>query len=541
MLLLGPTVRTKPIAVLSHAGEAAQTVADFLPAPPTDGECDQYLQPQRRWVPAASALGAALIAVSLGYLLADQPWAWPFFVVLALTVVSSVLSVVTTCRRRRDSAPSHRHKVAGWKPDHYPSVDVFLPTAGEPLDVLANTYRHVANLSWPGVLTVYVLDDGSRSEVLALANCYGFVYLARPDRGHLKKAGNLRYGFQRSNGDLITIFDADFVPRTDFLAQLVPYFDSPDVGIVQSPQYFDLRKQMNWVQLSAGATQVLFYQWIQPSWDRSDASICVGTCAVYRRAALAQIGGFPAVGHSEDVYTGVELLQNGYRQRYVPAVLAKGLCPYTLDAFLSQQYRWCSGSLSLLFSRQFHRSDFSLMQRLSFWSGFSYYLDTAVNVFLAALPPILLAIIAPAQVQPSNYLFVLLAICVRAAIIPFISAGRDSVIGLARIQTAYSFAHAVALFDVIRGRTAGWQATGSAKTSPTARRVRRLAMSWSVGVQVLLWCTIAWRAPEFGWAAFSVMAVLAVVNLVTVYPLIIGNRLVDPMAFRRRLPGLLSH
>ena len=538
MLLLGPTVDTRA------SPAAASGAPDFLPSPPTDTERDQYLQPQRRWVPVASAFGAALIALSLGYLLADQPWAWPFFIVLALTVVSSVLSLVTTCRRRRDSAQSHLRKVAGWRPDHYPSVDVFLPTAGEPLDVLANTYRHVARMSWPGMLVTYVLDDGDRPEVRELAAQHGFEYLARPDRGHLKKAGNLRFGFHHSAGDLIAILDADFVPRTDFLEHLVPYLDSPDVGIVQSPQFFDLSKKMNWVQLSAGATQVLFYQWIQPSWDRSDASICVGTSAIYRRSALAQVGGFPEIGHSEDVYTGVQLLQSGYRQRYVPVVLSKGMCPATLESFLSQQYRWCSGSLSLLFSRGFHRSRLSVMQRLSFWSGFSYYLDTAVNVFLAALPPVFLAILAPAQVQPSNYLFVLLALCVRSAVVPFISAGRDSLIGLARIQTAYSFAHAVALFDVIRGRTDGWQATGTGRTSPTSRRVRRLAMVWSIGVQVLLWSTIAWRTPEFGWWAYSLMIVLAVVNLITVYPLILGRGVptgpLDPMALRRRLPGLLS-
>ncbi len=113
---------------------------------------------------------------------------------------------------------------------------------------------------------------------------------------------------------------------------------------------------MNWGQLSAGSTQVLFYRWIQPSWDRSNASICVGTCAVYRRSALQAIGGFAPIAHSEDVHTGVRLLQAGFRQRCVPGVVSKGICPDSLEAFLSQQYRWCTGALGLLSSRGFHAS-----------------------------------------------------------------------------------------------------------------------------------------------------------------------------------------
>jgi cellulose synthase (UDP-forming) len=64
---------------------------------------------------------------------------------------------------------------------------------------------------------------------------------------------------------------------------------------------------MSWLQRGAGATQELFYRWIQPSRDRAGAPICVGTCAVYRLAALASVGGFAQIEHSEDVHTGILL------------------------------------------------------------------------------------------------------------------------------------------------------------------------------------------------------------------------------------------
>ena len=419
---------------------------------------------------------------------------------------------------------------------------MFLPSAGEDLAVLANTYRHVSRLEWPGPISVYVLDDSAREEVRDLAWEFGFRYLSRPNRGYLKKAGNLRYGYEHSSGAFIAIFDADFVPRRDYLLHLMPYTTEDDVAIVQSPQYFDTRTTMNWVQHAAGATQTLFYRWVQAARDRSDAAICVGTCAIYRRSALELGGGFPKIDHSEDVYTGINLVRFGLRVRYVPIVVSKGLCPDTLEQFANQQYRWCLGSMSLLFSATFHKSPLTPMQRFCFWAGFLYYLDTAINVFIVSIPPILMAVLAPEAVSVNNYLFVFLALIVRMWVVPVVTMGSESMMGLTRIQSMYSFAHALALFDVIRGRTDAWRATGVKGGSPTARRVRRLITVWCVFELVLMWGTCLWRVPEYGWFHFLPMMAFAAMALGITYPMIFWRtsfpKWLDPMTLRRRLAGL---
>ena len=124
-------------------------------------------------------------------------------------------------------------------------------------------------------MTVWVLDDGDQSQVERLAVEFGFNYVVRPNRGHLKKAGNLRHAFRVTTGDFIVILDADFCPRADFLEHTVPYMDDPTVGIVQTPQFFDSLTTMNWLERTAGATQELFYRWVQPSRDRAGAPVCV--------------------------------------------------------------------------------------------------------------------------------------------------------------------------------------------------------------------------------------------------------------------------
>lgn len=142
--------------------------------------------------------------------------------------------------------------VHAWQPAVLPGVDLYLPTCGEPLDVLGNAYRAVAAVDWPGALTVWVLDDADRPEVAALAASYGYEYVVRPDRGHLKKAGNLNHALTLSSAEFIAILDADFAPRPDFLRHLVPYLADPAVGIVQSPQCFDTDESMGWIQRAAG-------------------------------------------------------------------------------------------------------------------------------------------------------------------------------------------------------------------------------------------------------------------------------------------------
>lgn len=514
---------------MSHA--AAQQVAwansvtkeePYLPKPPDDKERDLYLGPQRRWVVSLSFFGYILIVISVILFVRNRPWTMWLLGPLAICTASTLLSVITSSRRHAISFESHRKLVESWVPDYVPSVDVFLPTAGEELEILCNTYYHVSNLKWAGVLKVYVLDDSARPTVRELAERHGFVYLSRPNRGHLKKAGNLRYGFERSQGDLIAILDADFVPRSDFLFELAPYMEDESIGIVQSPQYFDIDKSMNWLQRTAGATQILFYRWVQPSRNRSNAAICVGTCALYRRSALHEAGGFPEIDHSEDVYTSISLTKIGYRLEYVPTVVSKGICPNTFSQFISQQYRWCFGSMSLLLSSEFHRMRLSAMGRLSYWSGFLYYITTAINVFAIPLPTLLLGCFAPSEVQNSNYVFVLLALVVHQAIVPFLTCERESLVGLARIQTTYSLAHVVALFDALRRRSDSWIATGAVDRTPTARRVLRLARIWLGSVQLLLWGSIAWGSTRYGIDRYWLTIAFALLDLYVIHPILLG-------------------
>ena len=501
-----------------------QGAVDYVPQPPNEEEKYRYYGKQGRWIFCVFLLAFAGVVYGLARLALNSIWTSVLYELIALQIAAVVISLLSSTRRRRSSRAQHDARVVLYRPVIYPSVDVFLPSAGESLAVLENTYRHVSRLDWPSRLTVYVLDDSAREEVADLAARHGFVYSSRPNRGELKKAGNLKHGFEISNGDLIHVFDADFAPRADMIRELTPYFEDADIGIVQSPQFFDVQQDhFNWLQRAAGATQELFYRWIQPARDAVDAAICVGTNAVYRRAALQAAGGFAQIGHSEDVHTGVNLAKAGYRTRYVPVNLAKGVCPDNFDGFANQQYRWCTGSMSLLADPSFHRSSLTVKQKLCFWTGFLYYLTTAIAAFAGQLPGILMLWFFADQIRPLNYVPLLGTIFVWSTLMPRVTNYRWSP-AVVRVQMLIGFCHAVALVDFLRGRTASWVPTGAAAKTSTASRVLRLLRVWLIASQALIWTGIVVGVAHYGVGVFWATILFALPSLYFILPLLLGGR-----------------
>jgi cellulose synthase (UDP-forming) len=484
----------------------------YTPDPPGRSEKYRYYGAQQRGVFAFSLASFIGVVYGVVQLALNNPWTGLLFLVIGFLTVCVGVSLISSTRRRRNTIDEHRRRLAAWRPAErrLPTVDVFIMTAGEPVQILQNTIMHVAGLDWPaGKLTVYVCDDSGRDSIRWLADRYHAVYLARPDRGRLKKAGNLKYAFEHSTGDFIHVFDADFVPRPDMTREMLPYFDDPKVGIVQTPQFFDVdapngQPRFNWLQRAAAATQELFYRWIQPARDGVDAAICVGTNAVYRRAALTAAGGFAQIGHSEDVWTGVRMKLAGYTTRYVPVNLAKGVCPDNFDGFTNQQYRWCTGSMSLLKDRGFHTTTaLTRRQKLCFWTGFLYYISTAVTTFTGPLPLLLMVWWFPQSVRPMNYFSLAGTVLMWLVVMPILTDGRWTPVVL-RVQALIGFCHALAIVDIIRGRTAGWVATGAARRTPTARRVLRLIRWWVIPTQLAVWTGIAHGIAVYGIADYWV-------------------------------------
>ncbi len=506
----------------------------LLPAPPDDLEKYSYVK-RHTWVlTTTSFVGFVCVLFSQVDSARHSLWIWAFAPVLLLSVIGFAISMRLEAFTPSFNLKAHRQLVRGWRPGQYPSVDVFLPVCGEPIEVLHNTWTHVRLLAehYPGVVVPIVLDDSDTPELASMAADFGFRYLVRPNRGWFKKAGNLRHGFENSAGDAILILDADFAPRADLLDELLPYLDAdPRTAIVQSPQFFRVLDQQNWIERGAGAVQELFYRSVQVSRQRSDGSICVGSCAVYRRTALAEIGGTSLIEHSEDMHTGFDLRSKGWDLRYVPLALSTGVCPDSIGAYYNQQYRWCMASMSMLGSLQdFWRVKMRFVSRLCYISGFIYYIETALLTFTGPLIALTLLLFFPQQLKATNMWLVLPSLFYLTVVYPLWHRNPYRLEAWAT-RVMYGWAHVFAIWDLVRGRPMGWQPTGSgeAKNNKT-RRFWRGMWGWSASTAVLWVLAAIWRMATMAPDDFALMLASGLFYAVAVARVLIQPQSVLPQS-----------
>ena len=287
------------------------------------------------------------------------------------------------------------------------SVDVFVPSYNEPVDLVRKTLLAAKNMDYPH--ETWLLDDGNRQDMKALAERLGVRYLARAENTHAK-AGNLNHGLGNSHGDFIAIFDADHAPQKQFLTQTLGYFNDAAVAFVQTPQdFFNLDSYQHRWQKNKKALwteQSLFFKVIQRGKDYWNAAFFCGSCAVVRRSAIDSIGGFATETLTEDLHTSVKLHKAGFRSVYVAEPLAFGIAPASVAPFLKQRVRWGRGAMqvfkleNILFCRHL-----TLAQKLNYLASILTYFDGwQKGIFYFAPAVVLIAGIMPIRASGFDFL-----------------------------------------------------------------------------------------------------------------------------------------
>ena len=515
-----------PAGKLHETGASGDGQPTVLPVPPSGKEKYSYVRRHSWILTLSTVLTFPPLVFSQVRLFMDSPWFLLYAPFMALGTLTFLVSLLADGIGRGFDLAEHRKIVASWLPLWYPSVDVFLPTYGEPIELLRNSWTYVAALrsAYNGKLTPYALDDAASPEVKRLAREFGFAYATRPNRGWYKKSGNLRYGFEISNGEFILLLDADFAPRVDLLDETLPYFALfPEIGIVQTPQYFHVVDQQTWVERGAGAIQELFYRSIQTTRARKEGAICVGSCAVYRRAALEQNAGMSLAEHSEDLHTGFDLYRLGWRLRYLPIALSTGNCPDNIMAFMNQQYRWCSGTMSLLRDGKFWRTRLPMYSRLCYLAGLAGYAYTAVFTFIAPGLAIGMLAFAPGFLLLKNMMYVAPVLFYAGVIYPMWHRSPYRLEAWS-VRVLSGWAHVFALWDMLRGRLRGWQPSGTGgRRQDGRRRLWTGLIGWSLASSAL-WVTLAlWRMMTMDAYNVFLTFVLGVFQLV-----VVGRILLQP-------------
>src|SRR5262249_60777995 len=136
--------------------------------------------------------------------------------------------------------------------------------------------------------------------------------------------------------------------------------------------------------------------------DRFGSALCVGSNAVYRRRALEPNDGFTLIPYAEDSHTGLDARRFGYQLIYLPVPLAAGVCPGTLDAFMRQQYRWCCGATSLIWTRHMWRVRMTWRSRFPYLARWLGNLTTGLATAVIPAVPISMLAVGPGEGEMSK-------------------------------------------------------------------------------------------------------------------------------------------
>lgn len=280
-------------------------------------------------------------------------------------------------------------------PQRWPSVDVFIPTYNEPLDVVRATVLASMTMEYPaGKMKVFILDDGRRDEFRSFAEQVGAGYISRNNNAHAK-AGNINHAMQQTSGDYIAIFDSDHVPTSSFLqVTLGWFFQDHQLGMVQTPHHFYSPDpfERNLAQFRKVPNEgELFHRLVQDGNDLWNASFFCGSCAVLKRDALNEIGGIAVETVTEDAHTALRMQRRGWNTAYLNIPQAAGLATESLAAHIGQRIRWARGMIQILrIENPLFAGGLTLAQRLCYFNATTHFLFALPRLIFLTVPLIYL-------------------------------------------------------------------------------------------------------------------------------------------------------
>ncbi len=239
-------------------------------------------------------------------------------------------------------------------PGRAPKVSIHVPCYNEPPHMVIETLGRLARLDYPN-FEVVLIDNNTRDESVwkpVEAHCaslgprFRFFHLANWP-GY--KAGALNFGLRETAPDasIIAVIDSDYLVDPDWLAAMVPNFENPRIGLVQSPQdYHDwqgetFKAMCHWEY--AGFFNIGMVQR-----NERNAIIQHGTMTMIRKTALVEAGAWAEWCITEDAELGLKLFELGWLATYSPESFGRGLVPDSYSAYKTQRFRWAYGAVQIV-------------------------------------------------------------------------------------------------------------------------------------------------------------------------------------------------
>jgi cellulose synthase/poly-beta-1,6-N-acetylglucosamine synthase-like glycosyltransferase len=255
-----------------------------------------------------------------------------------------------------------------------PFITVQLPIYNEKY-VLESLFKSISELDYPKhLLEIQVLDDSTdESRELVIQKTKeleqaGFEcsYIHRKNRQNFK-AGALANGLELAKGELFAIFDADFIPASDWLNKVVHYFTIPEIGFVQTRWAYVNREKSLLTRVQAMA---LDYHFTIEQVGRSEAGFAFnfnGTAGIWRKSCILNAGNWQGDTLTEDLDLSLRAHLSGWQSFFLEELATYSELPETMAAVRSQQFRWNKGGAQNLvkFWSKIWTSDLSFFQKIN--------------------------------------------------------------------------------------------------------------------------------------------------------------------------------
>jgi len=292
-------------------------------------------------------------------------------------------------------------------PERQPRVSIHVPCFNEPPAMVKATLDALSRLDYENY-EVIVFDNNTADTSMWLpveAHCHALgerFHFYRQDGVVGFKAGALNEALRLTDpgAQYVAVIDSDYQVEPYWLRRALPYFASPTIALVQGPQDYRDAKESLFKTMAYQEYRGFFHIGMVER-NEHNAIIQHGTMTIVRKSALDEAGGWSTWCITEDTELGLKLFESGYGAAYIPESMGRGLIPDTLEAFMSQRYRWVYGAMQILKRHAgaifLGRSRLSWGQRYQFLCGWLPWISDGLGmaVTLMALVWTLMMTVAP--------------------------------------------------------------------------------------------------------------------------------------------------
>ncbi|HTP76300.1 MAG TPA: glycosyltransferase [Rhizomicrobium sp.] len=277
-------------------------------------------------------------------------------------------------------------------PEASPRVSIHVPCYNEPPAMVIETLDALSRLDYDN-FEVIVLDNNTPERETWLpveTRCRElgerFRFYHYDDMAGFK-AGALNEALKLTDprAVYVAVIDSDYQVEPFWLRRALPFFASHDIALVQGPQDYRDAHQ-NIFKAMAYEEYRGFFQIGMVERNEHNAIIQHGTMTIVRKDALEEVGGWATWCITEDTELGLKLFEAGYSAAYIPETMGSGVMPDTLDAFMSQRYRWVYGAMQIMKHHAgaifFGRSKLSWAQRYQFLVGWLPWISDGLGMIV---------------------------------------------------------------------------------------------------------------------------------------------------------------